>query len=151
MKGNISLESLIKTMQGAEQRWQTEESQESGEPLGYEELTRLRRGDKVTVVKWYISLVDVASKRYETSHEVCRATITRVRQHGWTDLKGFWSCREHPTDRTREDVRLLVGHEVGKMVPAYLICYKRTDGYSERYDLTSLDMTQVYRGWSVQP
>jgi len=142
----VALKSLLSAMAKAEERWNTDAAVESDQPLAYEDLTHLRRGDNVTVFQRHFTTV---GKTFVKSYTPYRARVTSIREHGWTDLNGFWSCRVDPTDETKEAVQCLTGRGIAEMVPSYIITFKTVDGDSLRYHMSSLSEYRVYRGWSL--
>jgi hypothetical protein len=142
----ISIKALLNHMEQAERRWQKEDAAESDKPLTYEEWTQLRKGDKITVVRWTIGRDHVG--RWWKRSEAYRATVTKAMQRGFTDLKGFWHCQADPGDYTRDLVATYLRHQVGEMVPNYTVNYKTVDGWSGITRTADMLTTQIYRGWS---
>lgn len=136
-----SPDSLLKAMQTAEGRWQDEEAKATGCALSYEQLTALRKGDSITVVAHYAV----------GGTKILRGRVTRVRQYGYTNLQGFWCATPDMPKSAQDAAQTLLGRTFcERLVPSYAVCFKTTDGYSERFQI-GLERREVYSGWEVEP
>lgn len=128
-------------MQAAEGSWQVEEGQETENPLTYQELIALRRGEKVTVVEHYLG----------GRSEVFRASVTSNRPYGYTDLRGLWVCELELPAWSREALRELTGRTAANLVPCHVLCFKEKERDLRLRYRVGCEARQVYRGWTVEP
>lgn len=149
MAKTVSLEALQAAMLRAEMNWQADTAMATYQPLTIDEFAQLRRGEKVTIVHRYWTPFGSQPGRYTWIVEVYRATVTKVHQYGYTDLKGMWCRDADPDERVRADLAAC-GHPVGTLTPNWTVNYKTVEGYSNNVRTADLNRTQVYRGWEVQ-